>query len=188
MASMIVTSADTIGPNRAGLVVVHGDGQVTRRCVEFSEDTITGLDLIRRAGLDLNLDESDPIGIAVCRLDSEGCTFPNEICFCQCQGSSCVYWSYWHLTAGTGWQYSNAGPAMRVLSNGDCDGWIWGESNSPGASAALPVRFDKICTPHGHAHSHRYRTAPTNTPRLPRRHPEPPGYRSRRRPGISTRG
>lgn len=36
--------------NRAGLVIVHGNGQTIKRCVEFAEAQITGLDLLTRAG------------------------------------------------------------------------------------------------------------------------------------------
>ena len=57
--------------NRAGLVVVHSNGQVVKQCVLFTESQISGLDLLTRAGLDLNADASNPTGVAVCRLDRE---------------------------------------------------------------------------------------------------------------------
>jgi chemotaxis protein CheC len=48
------------------------------------------------------------MGATICRIDGEGCNFPTESCFCQCQGSPCIYWSYWRLTEGE-WRYSNIG-------------------------------------------------------------------------------
>ena len=39
--------------NRAGLVVRFGDGSLTTRCVEFSESTISGYDLLTRSGLNI---------------------------------------------------------------------------------------------------------------------------------------
>lgn len=133
------------GSNRAGLLIVHGNGQTLKRCVEFTESQITGLDLLTRAGLDLNEDASNAIGVAVCRIDQEGCTFPGQSCFCQCQGSPCVYWSYWRLTGGT-WKYSNTGASINVLHNGDVDGWVWGAGNFSSASSPPPsITFDQIC-------------------------------------------
>jgi hypothetical protein len=146
-AGATAAAAQDAGPNRAGLVVVHGGGQVVKRCVEFSETQITGLELLQRAGMDLSLDDSNPLGVAVCRLEGEGCGFPQEACFCQCQGSPCVYWSYWQGTDGNGWQYSTNSAAMRSLGNGDVDGWYWGASDFGAGSPLPPVAFDEICLP-----------------------------------------
>ena len=86
-------------PNQAALVIVHGDGRVVTRCVGFSEAQITGADLLQRSGLDLNI-EASSMGATICRIDGEGCTFPQESCFCQCEGASCNYWSYWRWENG----------------------------------------------------------------------------------------
>lgn len=129
--------------NRAGVIVLHGNGQKLERCVDFTETQITGIDLLTRAGLDLNVDPSNPVGIGVCRLDREGCTYPAQPCFCQCTGSTCAYWSYWHLTGGV-WKYSSAGASNSLLHNGDVDGWVWG----PGSASSAPpssATFDQVC-------------------------------------------
>src|SRR5438105_3624236 len=39
------------GPNRAGLVILHGDGRMTTACVRFQEQSISGLDLLDRSGI-----------------------------------------------------------------------------------------------------------------------------------------
>lgn len=130
--------------NRAGLVVVHGDGRVVSQCVEFAEDEITGMELLERSGLDLNVDAASGMGAIVCRLDQEGCSFPAEPCFCQCRGQPCVYWTYWNLD-GDQWQFSNLGASSRKLRHGDVDGWRWGETSQ----ATIPPRltFAEICRP-----------------------------------------
>ena len=71
------------GPNQVGLVVVHGDGDIVTRCIEFDEEKISGYDVLDRSGLDLNIEPSG-MGATVCRIDNEGCTFPQDPCFCQC--------------------------------------------------------------------------------------------------------
>ena len=38
-------------PNQAGLVVVHGDGTTTSRCVNFESESISGYELLERSGL-----------------------------------------------------------------------------------------------------------------------------------------
>lgn len=133
------------GPNRAGVILVHGNGQTLTHCVAFSESQITGLDLLQRSELDLNIDASNPIGVAVCRIDQEGCTFPTEACFCQCQGSPCVYWSYWHLTAERTWKYSSMGAANSTVRSGDVDGWVWGAGTTSSGSPPPAITFDQIC-------------------------------------------
>jgi hypothetical protein len=143
---LIVAIARADGPNRAALVVVHGSGQAITRCVEFPEEKISGYELLERAGLDLNVDVTGGLGAAVCRIDGEGCTYPAQDCFCQCQGTSCVFWSYWQSTGGS-WSFSNLGPANVQVKNGAVQGWVWGKGTpNSGASSSPPgVRFEDIC-------------------------------------------
>jgi hypothetical protein len=144
-ASTAAVSAQDPGPNRVGLVVVHGNGQTVQRCVEFDEEQITGLELVQRAGLETNLDDTNALGTAVCRLAGEGCSFPEESCFCRCEGSPCVYWSYWNWTPGNGWRYSNTSAAIRSLGDGEVDGWFWGENDFSAGSPLPDVTFEEIC-------------------------------------------
>jgi hypothetical protein len=123
------------------------------RCVEFSEDEINGYEVLQHSGLDLNVDVSSSMGAAICRLDGEGCTYPEEECFCQCQGSPCIFWSYWHLD-GDSWVFSNLGASNYKVSHGQVEGWAWGEGSSDGDGIKPPVRkFEEICE-----------VPPTNTP------------------------
>jgi hypothetical protein len=176
LAALVVPSVGTEGPYRAGLIIVHGDGRVITRCLTFPETTITGLELLQRSGLDLNLDLSSAMGAAVCRIDNEGCTFPSQSCFCRCQGMTCVYWSYWHLTPDGTWQYSNLGAGGWLLHDGDVDAWVWGAVTNTTINQLPTVRFSDICTPPTPTESPTVTAAalpPTATPASPTGTPTP---------------
>lgn len=158
-------------PNRVGLVIVHGDGQVTERCIEFSESQITGYEVLERSGFDLNTDVTGGVGAAICSIDNEGCTYPQDDCFCQCSGGgTCTFWSYWHLIQGQ-WQFSQMGAAGYSVSNGDVEGWLWGSGTTQGAAQPPAITFDDICPPLSTATPTSTHT-PTQTP-LPTNTPEP---------------
>ncbi len=139
----VVASADA--PNQAALVVVHGDGSVVTRCVAFAEPQISGLELLQRAGLDLNL-EASGVGASICRLDGEGCTFPGQSCFCQCEGAACVYWSYWRWVDGA-WRYAQQGAANSSVLPGALEGWVWGAGTVDRAQPPPAIAFDAVCAP-----------------------------------------
>ena len=142
-SDILHVAAQDDSPNRAALVVVHGDGRVVTRCVAFVEAQITGLELVQRTDLDLNL-EASGMGATICRLDGEGCTYPQQSCFCQCEGENCVYWSYWHSQAGA-WVYSNLGAANSVVAPGALEGWVWGAGTVDTAQSPPTLTFDAIC-------------------------------------------
>ncbi|NJN94399.1 MAG: hypothetical protein HC875_10055, partial [Anaerolineales bacterium] len=130
--------------HRVGLVVVHGD-QVLKQCVEFSEDELTGYEILERSGLDFNADLSNSMGAAICRIDNHGCSYPADDCFCQCQGTPCSFWSYWHLDGGS-WRFSGLGTSNYEVNDGDVEGWIWGEGTpNRGGSPPPVVTFEEIC-------------------------------------------
>lgn len=142
LLSLNRANADT--PHRAGVIVQHGDGSVQAQCVTFPEESITGLDILLRSGLDLNIDASNSMGATICRLDGEGCTFPQQDCFCQCTGSNCVYWSYWRWENGT-WVYSNLGASSTSVTDGGIEGWVWGQGNNGASPPPSPPPIDDIC-------------------------------------------
>lgn len=133
------------GVHRAGLVVQPGDGEAITYCVAFDEESITGMDLLQQSGLPLIVDPSHALGAIVCSIDGQGCAFPGEACFCECQGTPCYYWNYYYLTEGA-WQYGHLGAATRTLTDGDVDAWVWGDTRS--SYSKLPdIGFDDICVP-----------------------------------------
>ncbi len=126
----------TSGPTHyAGLVVQFEDGSVVTDCLSFSEKNITGLELLGRSGLDIAT-----WGTAVCRIGSAGCDYPAERCFCECLAPPCRFWSYWQWRDGR-WVYSEVGASQRQVSDGDIDGWVWGDGQSP--PVAIP---EQICS------------------------------------------
>jgi hypothetical protein len=162
LASSLPIQAGSLrqAPNQAALVVVHGDGRVVTRCVDFSEAQITGADLLQRSGLDLNI-EASSMGATICRIDGEGCTFPQQSCFCQCEGAGCSYWSYWHWQNGD-WLYSQLGASNSIVLPGSMDGWVWGAGTVDSAPKPPPIPFVSVCAP----------PTPTETPSLTPTHTE----------------
>jgi hypothetical protein len=144
--------------NRAGLVIDYGGGNVATFCVSFYEDSITGIDVLERAGRQL---VGGFGGGAVCAIDKVGCLDPND-CWCECRGSSdCIYWIYWHLKDGN-WKYAGVGAAGYQVHDGDVEGWIWGGGDTSGG-AQPPVytieQLEHLCQPPSAPTA-----APTDTP------------------------
>jgi MYXO-CTERM domain-containing protein len=138
-ALLIPAVGQTQEPNRAGLAVQFPDGHVETACIAFTEDDISGADLLARSGLLAILDYSDGLGAKVCKIGETGCNYPGEDCWCQCQGSPCAYWNYWVLQDDR-WTYSPLGASSRHLNNGDVDGWAWGDGQLPPQTS-----LDEIC-------------------------------------------
>jgi hypothetical protein len=151
LVSLIPAPAYADGPNQAGLVVDFGHGNVQTYCVSFAGESITGLDMLQQAGLELVTGFG---GGAMCSINGVGC--PGDDCWCQCHDTSnCTYWIYWHLKGGT-WQYSGAGASLYQVHNSDIEGWVWGTGTPGGGAQPPPISFDQIC---------QVATAtPTNTP------------------------
>jgi len=129
--------------NRVGLVVQFGDGRLVTQCIEFNKPSITGREVLEKAGLSLTAEYS-ALGVAVCRIEENGCDFPTDTCFCQCEGSPCTYWVYHHLLDGA-WHYSGFGASTYELHDGDVDGWAWGEGNLQGGTQPPVLTFEQIC-------------------------------------------
>lgn len=153
-------SAQEGGPNRAGLIVVHGDGRVLTRCVTFTEERISGVALLQRSGLAVDAN-TGPMGSAVCTINREGC--PINDCFCKCKNNPCTYWNYFHRNADGSWAYSGMGAATWTVGNGDIDGWVWGDGSAPPPA----FTFDAICDAEPGPAEASLTSAPTATPLLP---------------------
>ena len=136
-------SAETEAPllHRAGLIVQFPDGSVSTWCVEFPEDSISGMELLRLAGLEATVDYAKGMGGAVCNINGLGCDYPAVDCFCQCVGSDCHYWSYWRVEEGN-WRYSVLGAGLRKVRDGNVEGWAWGDEKSPPPF----IPFEQICS------------------------------------------
>ena len=127
---------------RAGLVVVHGDGSVASACVAFAEETISSADLLRRAGLEVVLTGYGGLGYGVCAIGGEGCAAGQD-CFCRCRGNPCAYWVSSHRSPDGSWAISGVGASAWQVHDGDVDGWVWGD----GSTAPPIVPFAGVCPP-----------------------------------------
>lgn len=84
----------------------HGDGLSALRSAGFSPETTNGM---------------------VCRIDGSPAT---------CTAPLTAYWSYWHAkrnTDGTygAWTYSNKGASQFKPTQGDAEGWAFGDGKTP---------------------------------------------------------
>jgi hypothetical protein len=131
--------------NRAGLIVVHGDGRIVQQCVTFLEESISGYELLQRGVDELSV-EAGAMGATVCSIGGEGCSYPAESCFCRCQGSPCTYWSYWRMQPDGKWRYQPLGAGNTQVRDGDVEGWHWAEGTRQTAAEPPPARFEEICT------------------------------------------
>ena len=142
LALLVYYPSGASDDNRAALVVDFGNGQVATRCVGFSEETISGFDLLQRSGLPVEVDFQSG-GAAVCRIDGQGC--PPDDCFCACRGGGdCLYWAYWHQNDGV-WGYSSAGSALYQVGNGAVEGWVWGLGSVTQATPPPVIAFGDVC-------------------------------------------
>src|SRR3990167_7533315 len=116
---------------RAGLVIRHGSGVTTRSCVSFSEPSITGLELLKRAQMNPILDNGFVVSI-----DGERAKSFNDA------GAQDDYWSYWYVNASK-WQYSPLGATYKQVHDGKLNGWKRGGS----ALLLVPATFEQICPP-----------------------------------------
>ena len=122
--------------NRAGLVVQTGGGSTVTRCVEFDEDSLSGLDVLQRSGLSVEASFNAGAGAFVCRVEGAGC--PVDNCSCAFPPD---YWSYWHLSGGS-WAYASVGAGSYAVHDGAVEGWSWGAGEPPAV-----YTFDQICEP-----------------------------------------
>jgi len=117
-------------PSRAGLVVVYAPDDVHTACVTFDAAEVSGLELLRLAGLDVIQEGTAGVGDTVCKIDAVGCDFPGEHCFCQCLGTPCTFWSYWYWQDGD-WVFSPRGASLRRVGDGALEAWVWGDGQTP---------------------------------------------------------
>lgn len=128
LGSLFSTAAQH--PNGAGLVVRHGDGTLVYAYVQFEGETINGIDLLSRSGLDVAVAPFGGLGGAVCSINGEGC--PSDNCFCYSYSNPSFFWHY-YVFENSGWIEYPVGAASRQLADGDIDGWSWtaGDSGLP---------------------------------------------------------
>jgi hypothetical protein len=126
---------------RAGIVVDLGNGQVVTECVHFGGPMITAFDLLQRSGLAFTFQNFGSLGAAICSVQSTGCQFPTEACFCQCTGRGpCNFFAFYTLQNGQ-FVLSNVGVSSSVLHNKDVIALAFGDAST----APAPLSIKDIC-------------------------------------------
>jgi hypothetical protein len=130
LALVVATSAGVVHAQdgTATLVLDFGDGRVETICVPLDSGVATGADLLQASGLTVGL-ESSGMGVLVCQIDGVGCEPGKERCWCQCQSTPCIYWSFF-IAANGQWTYSNLGASAVQVSDGMVHGWVWGDGKA----------------------------------------------------------
>lgn len=120
----------SVPPHRAGLVVQHGDGTMTYAVVAFPEDSISGIDLLRRSGVTFLSVPFGGLGEGVCQIEREGC----EVSECRrsvCQATrSSPYWQYLDQTPDLAWRPAPLGASGSRVEDRDVLAWVW-SADSP---------------------------------------------------------
>lgn len=120
--------AGAAATHRAGVIVDTGSGTHIV-VVSFPEDSITGLDLLRRAGADPVVRSFTGQGGGVCALYGVGHTADSS---CLGSNDDPRYWGYFLAHGGaTSWTYARAGAGSVTVHDGDVDGWRYGNGDSP---------------------------------------------------------
>jgi hypothetical protein len=120
--------------HHAGLVVRHGDGRLIYAYVAFPEESISGVELLRRSGISLVTIGFGGLGEGVCTIDGEGC--PASDCrkrVCQGSGEDAPFWQYFRQRSPGEWVSLSLGASATKVRDGDVDGWSW-----TGHDPALP--------------------------------------------------
>lgn len=135
--------------SQAGLVIQHGDGSVVTQCIRFAGESTSGYNLLEASDLDLNFEVIGSAGVAICRIDNEGCTSPQDQCFCECTSTPCTYWNYWKKDADA-WVHSSLDAVASVVVDGDVDAWSWSAVDDVAEAPDTPpplYTFADICEP-----------------------------------------
>jgi hypothetical protein len=125
--------------SRAGIAVRLSAGEIITRCVAFSEERISGAELLECSGLHTVIANDPQYGAFVCGIAGVGC--PVDNCLCDYPPA---YWQYW-LLQPQGWIVSGVGASGRTLGDGDVDGWFWTGVEIEGAVFATDLSFTEIC-------------------------------------------
>jgi hypothetical protein len=153
----VIGSVTKVGPAVAGcaqassghhaaLVVEHGDGAVITVCVAFSEDSITGDQLLQRSQVQYATTYDSSSGKAVCQIDGEPAQYPPS-----CWTASSPYWALYASRSGGSWAISSLGISSQTFRDGDAEGFRYeGQSDysvPPSPRGVCPVASSPTPTP-----------------------------------------
>jgi hypothetical protein len=112
-------------PEYAGIVVRPGDGTVTYAYVPLDE-TVSGIELLRRSGVSLVTVGFGGLGEGVCQIEETGCEVgPCRTRMCQTGDRDSPYWRYFQSDENGKWVASPLGGSGTKVAPGGIDGWSW---------------------------------------------------------------
>lgn len=124
-SSLAIAQVDETA-NAAGIFVDYGDGRTSHALVPFTEDTISGVELLRRSGLSLLSVEFGGMGEGVCAIEDTGCDLAAcRARLCQTGDPDSPFWQYVQNDSVGTWQPAPLGASSSVIEHGDVDGWFW---------------------------------------------------------------
>jgi hypothetical protein len=153
----VIGSATKAGPSiagcaqasslhRAALVVEHGGGAVVTVCVPFTEDSITGDQLLARSQVQYATADYGGTGKAVCQVDHEPAQYPPS-----CWTASSPYWAMYVSRGGGSWTFSSLGISSQTFQDGDAEGFRYeGQSDNslpPSPQGVCPVATSPTAAP-----------------------------------------
>jgi hypothetical protein len=118
------------GNGKAGVVVVHGNGQVKTECVRLTKSQISGFRLLKNSSFEFQAAKfTSPPGHGICWLDGEGvATTDTGSCF----PSNGPNWAYFTQDrGGSGPASSDVGSDERTVTRGSIDYWVFGNYPQP---------------------------------------------------------
>jgi hypothetical protein len=128
-AAVLPDGAGAANPHRA-VVVVETGADTHRVVVTFTEDSISGIEALRRAGAGPVVYSFSGQGGAVCRLFGVGRDASSN-CLGGQDGDN-RYWAYFRAPAGTStFEYSRVGAGSVQVRDGDVEGWRFGTGQAP---------------------------------------------------------
>lgn len=138
-------AADTGENHIAGLIVDYGEGRISYALVPFTEDTLSGFELLDRSGLSLLTVQFGGLGNGVCAIEGTGCDLAAcRTRLCQTGDPASPFWHYAQYRDAT-WVFAPLGASASSVSDGGLDAWSWSsDSPNPGPMALddLAARLD----------------------------------------------
>ncbi len=122
----------------AGLIVDYGSGRVSYALVPFTEDSVSGFDLLDRSGLSLLAIEFGGLGQGVCAIEGTGCDI--AACrsrLCQSGDPNSPFWQYAQRRQNGDWATSPLGASSSTVADGDIEIWSW--SSEPPAPRTVSL-------------------------------------------------
>ena len=120
LTALAPVCAGAASQHHATVIVTHLSSQPLRRvCVGFAEEHISGSDLLNRSQVQWQSDAYQGQGTAVCQVDYEPQTSPQDSCLGH---DNDPYWSIWTATYTGGWTYAQRAITALTIHDGDALG------------------------------------------------------------------